>query len=88
MGGKEQKLTERFDHTDGPDYSPDGEWIWFNGAREGSMNLWRMRHDGSDLERMIDDCSDDWFPIPHQTANTCSIWRMKRVQRAIQEIRM
>jgi Tol biopolymer transport system component len=64
VGGKEQKLTERFDHTDGPDYSPDGEWIWFNGAREGSMNLWRMRHDGSDLERMTDDCSDDWFPHP------------------------
>ena len=64
VGGKEQKLTERFDHTDGPDYSQDGEWIWFNGAREGSMNLWRMRHDGSDLERMTDDCSDDWFPHP------------------------
>ena len=37
-GGEEFKLTTDFEHTDGPDYTPDGEWIWFNGARAVSMD--------------------------------------------------
>ena len=42
-------VTEDFDHVDGPDYTPDGAWIWFNGEREGRVDLWRVRPDGSDL---------------------------------------
>ena len=63
-GGAEQRLTEGFDHTDGPDYTADGRWIWFNGSRQGSMDLWRMRPDGADLERMTSGSSVDWFPHP------------------------
>jgi len=63
-GGAEQRLTEGFDHTDGPDYTADGAWIWFNGSRQGSMDLWRMRPDGADLERMTSGPSADWFPHP------------------------
>ena len=63
-GGAEQRLTEGFDHTDGPDYTADGRWIWFNGSRQGSMDLWRMRPDGADLERMTSGPSVDWFPHP------------------------
>ena len=63
-GGEEQRLTEDFDHTDGPDYTADGAWIWFNGERQGSMDLWRMRPDGTDLQRMTDSPSVDWFPHP------------------------
>ncbi|NRB00647.1 MAG: PD40 domain-containing protein [Rhodobacteraceae bacterium] len=63
-GSDEQRLTQGFDHTDGPDYTPDGAWIWFNGEERGTSNLYRMRPDGSDLEQMTDDATVDWFPHP------------------------
>ena len=63
-GGEDLKLTTDFDQTDEPDYTPDGEWTWFKGARAVSMDLWRMRKGGSDLERMTSDPSDHWFLQP------------------------
>jgi Tol biopolymer transport system component len=63
-GSDERLLTEGFDHCDGPDYSADGGWIWFNGEREGRVCLWRMRPDGSELERMSGDERAHWFPHP------------------------
>jgi len=63
-GSDEHCVTEDFDHVDGPDYSPDGKWIWFNGEREGDVDLWRIRPDGSDLQRMTDDAAVNWFPHP------------------------
>ena len=51
-------------HYDGPDYSPDGEWIWFNSDRGGNMQLWRVRPDGRDPQQMTDDASVNWFPHP------------------------
>ncbi|MCC5973987.1 MAG: TolB family protein [Rubellimicrobium sp.] len=63
-GGAEVCLTDAFDHADGPDYSADGQWIWFNGEREGAVDLWRIRPDGTDLERMTADASVNWFPHP------------------------
>lgn len=63
-GSDERLLTDGFDHCDGPDYSPDGRWIWFNGERAGAMQLWRMRTDGSDLQQMTDEASWNWFPHP------------------------
>lgn len=63
-GGAERQLTRGFDHCDGPDYTPDGGWIWFNGERAGSVQLWRMRTDGSALEQMTDEATVNWFPHP------------------------
>lgn len=63
-GSDEVQLTTDFDHCDGPDYTPDGGWIWFNGERAGSVQLWRMRPDGSDLEAMTSDERVNWFPHP------------------------
>ncbi len=63
-GGAERKLTRRYDHCDGPDYTPDGEWIWFNGESNGAVQLWRMRPDGTGLEQMTDDERVNWFPHP------------------------
>ncbi len=63
-GGEETLLVSSPHHYDGPDYTPDGDWIWFNSDRGGSMDLWRMRSDGSDLEKMTDDTSVNWFPHP------------------------
>ena len=57
-------VTDDFDHVNGPDYSADGQWIWFNGEREGVVDIWRVRCDGTDLERMTDDDCVNWFPHP------------------------
>ena len=64
VGGIETQVTKDFDHCDGPDYTPDGEWIWFNGERHGQVDLWRVRPDGSDLEEMTADERVNWFPHP------------------------
>ncbi|MDE0850952.1 hypothetical protein [Yoonia sp.] len=57
-------VTSAFDHVDGPDYTPDGRWIWFNGERAGRVDLWRIHPDGTALEQMTDDDSVNWFPHP------------------------
>lgn len=63
-GSDEICLAEDFAHIDGPDYTPDGAWIWFNGERDGAVDLWRIRPDGSGLEQMTDDARVNWFPHP------------------------
>ena len=51
-------------HNDGPDYSADGAWIWFNSDRTGAAQIWRMRRDGSDTQQMVQSDTVDWFPHP------------------------
>ncbi|WP_380055082.1 TolB family protein [Falsihalocynthiibacter sp. SS001] len=63
-GGEETQVTRGFDHCDGPDYTADGAWIWFNGEKRGSVQLWRVRPNGSDIEQMTDEKSVNWFPHP------------------------
>ncbi|MGO4438192.1 TolB family protein [Rhizobium sp. RAF56] len=63
-GGEEFQVTRGFDHCDGPDYTPDGKWIWFNGEKEGEVALWRIRPDGSGAEKMTADERVNWFPHP------------------------
>jgi Tol biopolymer transport system component len=63
-GTDERLLTEGFDHCDGPDYTPDGRWLWFNGETGGRVCLWRMRPDGTGLQRMSGDERVHWFPHP------------------------
>lgn len=63
-GTDEVCVTDDFDHVDGPDYTPDGQWIWFNGERGGQVELWRIRPDGSDVTQMTDDSAVNWFPHP------------------------
>ena len=62
-GGDEVKLTEA-GHNDGPDDSPDGDWIWFNSDRTGHAQIWRMRVDGSAQTQITDDDFVNWFPHP------------------------
>ncbi len=62
--GTETRLTRGEGRNDGPDYSPDGAWIYFNSSRTGQMQIWRVRPDGSDVERITDSAYGDWFPHP------------------------
>ncbi len=64
VGGDERLVMDGFDHIDGPDYTPDGAWLWFNGEREGAVDLWRVHPDGTGLERMTAGETVDWFPHP------------------------
>ncbi|TYC80033.1 hypothetical protein FMN63_01975 [Stappia sp. BW2] len=69
-GGEERQITREFDHCDGPDYTPDGEWIWFNGERAAAVQLWRVRPDGSGLQQMTKDERVNWFPHPSPNGRT------------------
>ncbi|MDR1641463.1 MAG: biopolymer transporter Tol [Clostridiales bacterium] len=62
IGGTETQLTNIPGLDDGPEYSPCGNFIWFNSTRSGLMQVWRMSQDGSDPERVSISDSNDWFP--------------------------
>ncbi len=47
---------------DGPEYTPDGTFIYFNSMRSGLMQIWRMAPDGSDQEQVTNDPLNNWFP--------------------------
>jgi TolB protein len=53
-GGTELQLTSD-SVNDGPDYSPDGKFIYFDSSRSGSTQIWRMQPDGSAPEQLTDD---------------------------------
>lgn len=64
-GGPERRLTTAPGLDDGPDYTMDGQWIYFNAERSGAMRIWRMRPDGSAQEMVTNDAEyADWFPHP------------------------
>lgn len=63
-GGNEVALTDNKpgEHVDGCEYSPDGRYIYYNGSQSGTMQLWRMKPDGSEKEQITFDEYNDWFP--------------------------
>ncbi len=62
-GGIEKRLTIAEGLDDGPEFSPDGQYIWFNSVRSGLMQIWRMRIDGSEQTQMTFDPECNlWFP--------------------------
>lgn len=62
-GGAEIRLTKtEGTHVDGPEYSPDGKYIYYNGNQSGTMQIWRMKPDGSGKEQLTFDEYNDWFP--------------------------
>ena len=61
--GVETQITNyRGSHVDGPEYSPDGEWIYYNCNVSGTMQLWRRKPDGSEVEQLTFDANNNWFP--------------------------
>ena len=63
-GGEETRLTHGEGRNDGPDYSFDGEWIYFNSSRTGLMQIWRIHPDGTGLEQVTFDNAGNWFAHP------------------------
>lgn len=62
-GAREERLTAAPGLDDGPEYSPDGHYIWFNSVRSGLMQIWRMRSDGREQTQMtFDEGRNSWFP--------------------------
>ena len=59
---KETQLTHTPTLDDGPEYTPDGQCIYFNSVRTGTMKIFRMKPDGSDQEQITFDEYNDWFP--------------------------
>lgn len=51
---------------DGPEWSPDEEWIWFNGQLQAEYpkhaQIFRMRADGTELTQVVASETVDWFP--------------------------
>ena len=62
-GGKETRLTDAPGVDDGPEFSPDGKYIWFNSERSGRMQAWKMRANGKEQTQMtFDEDMNSWFP--------------------------
>ena len=59
---EETRLTTAKGLDDGPEYTHDGQYIYFNSERTGHMQIWRMRADGSEQEQVTFGEDNDWFP--------------------------
>lgn len=68
QGGPDRRLSDIDKPNDGPDYSPDGRWIYFNSERAsaiaGHAQIFRMRPDGSEVGQLTFDRRVNWFPHP------------------------
>ena len=62
--GAETRLTITDGLDDGPEYSHDGRYIYFNSDRTGQMQIWRINADGSDSTQITDDEYGNWFAHP------------------------
>ena len=59
-----------------PAISPDGRWVAFSLSKDGNVEIYKMRLDGTDLTRLtrthtkINDCSPTWSPDGRKIAFT------------------
>jgi Tol biopolymer transport system component len=65
-GGPDTRLSDVDYPNDGPEYSPDGRWIYFSSERAatlpGHAQCFRMRPDGREIEQLTFDERVNWFP--------------------------
>jgi Tol biopolymer transport system component len=65
-GGETRYPQAGSSHLDGPEYSPDGAWIYANteefGSRPGHAQLARLPAAGGAMERLLESDTVDWFP--------------------------
>lgn len=66
QGGEVTYLTDGSVQVDGPEFSPDGKWLYFNSEaaarRPGHAQIFRMRPDGSGTQQLTHDDRVNWFP--------------------------
>jgi TolB protein len=68
-GGDPEQLDSNPGYDDGPDYSRDGKWIYFNSDRSGKWEIWRIPSGGAGTndekaEQVTKDDQENWFPHP------------------------
>jgi TolB protein len=57
---------------DGPEYSPDGAWIYFNTeAFSPNAQIAKIRLDGSEITRLVTSQTVDWFPHVSPDGRSC-----------------
>lgn len=65
-GGRTRYLEAGCGHLDGPEFSPDGAWIYLNteefGTGPGHAQLARIPVDGGSMEHLVESATVDWFP--------------------------
>lgn len=65
-GGPDTRLTNVTVPNDGPEFSPDGKWIYFNSELAakvpGHAQVFRMQADGQGIEQLTFDTRANWFP--------------------------
>jgi TolB protein len=62
-GGDYRRLTDSDHPADGPEYSPDGRWLYFNTEEfTGHAQLARIDVEGGEPERLRVSATVDWFP--------------------------
>jgi Tol biopolymer transport system component len=73
-GGADAILTDGACPVDGPEFSPDGAWIWFNSeaaaTRPGHAQIFRVRPNGRGLQQVTLDDRVNWFPHPSPDGRT------------------
>lgn len=76
-GGGDTAITRGRGTDDGPEYSPDGRWLYFNTERfssvPGHAQIARVRPDGTGLEQLTFDARVNWFPHVDPTGN-CAVY--------------
>ncbi len=65
-GGESTIVDTGAAHIDGPEWSPDGAWLYFNteqwAERPGHAQLARVPDGGGEVERLVESGTVDWFP--------------------------
>jgi TolB protein len=65
-GGPDVQLSPKDIFADGPEFSPDGKWIYFNSelaaVRSGHAQIFKMRPDTSEVTQLTFDDRVNWFP--------------------------
>ncbi|WP_458114255.1 biopolymer transporter Tol [Arthrobacter sp. R1-13] len=65
-GGEVSRLDTGYGHIDGPEWSPDGQWIYFNTEgftnTPGHAQLARIHESSGTIQRLVTSETVDWFP--------------------------
>jgi Tol biopolymer transport system component len=61
-GGEARAVTDAFNGARQPVWSPDGEWIAYQGYRDGDYDIWLVEEDGGSQRKLTSERFDDREP--------------------------